>query len=368
VARPATGGMRRHISTLLAGLDRETFSPTLFAPPDFTLDPPVPNLRRIDIPIRARTAPRADWRAVRLLTQQLQGRFELVHGHGLRGAWIGALAASRAGIPFMFTAHNLVSPSGFLLRFCLRRIGGRTARAIAVSQAVAETLIAAGIPAEKITVVPNGISLAPFDTPFDPLETRATYGIPAGAPLVLAIGRLAPEKGFDVLIDAFQKLSARLPEACLALVGSGPLDAPLRARAGESSILFTRMVANVTPLLHAADVVAIPSRQEGQGIVALEAMAASKPVVASRVGGLVETVIAGETGLLVPPEDTAALAAALESLIADPARRAALGAAGRKRVEQEYTASRMIARLEAVYLSLIPPHTSTGSSPFTSPS
>ncbi|HLV81482.1 MAG TPA: glycosyltransferase family 4 protein, partial [Chthonomonadaceae bacterium] len=297
-------------------MDRRKVAPTLFAPGDFTLDPPITNVQRVDVPIGAKTEIVADWRAVRVLTKHLRGGFDLVHGHGLRGAWIGALAASRAGIPFLFTAHNLVSPAGLLLRACLRSIGQRAVRAIAVSQAVADMLAAAGFPAEKIVVIPNGIALEPFDAPFDAAETRAAYGIPAGAPLVLAVGRLAPEKGFDVLIEAFGRLSAHVPDARLALVGGGPLEETLKALAGERAILFTGPVAEVAPLLRAADVVAVPSRQEGQGIVALEAMAARKPVVASRVGGLAETVIEGETGLLVPPGDAEALAAVLETLLA----------------------------------------------------
>ncbi len=359
VMRPAAGGMRRHLFTLLAGLDRRRFAPTLFAPADFPAADCPSDVPHIPLAISARTRPLADLHAIRQLAQHLRQNFDIVHAHGLRGALIGVLAARQAGLPALFTAHNLISRPSLLQRFFLALVGRDAAAVIAVSEAVAAMLCAAGIPRAKIAVIPNGIALGPFDVQTDAEAVRAAFGVPPTAPLVLAIGRLSPEKGFDVLLEAFRQMQLRMPEARLILAGSGPEEAALwnqAVRGGidqTGTVIFAGQQAEVAPLLQAADVVAIPSRQEGQGIVALEAMAARRPVVASRVGGLVETVIEGETGLLVPPQDAAALAEALLALLSNPAQRQQMGEAGRVRVTQEYTAERMVQRIEAVYAGLV---------------
>lgn len=355
MVRPATGGMRRHVLTLLQELDRSRFSAALFAPNGFGDSHPA-DVSHFPLDIPTRTAPLADLRTARFLARQLRDNFDLVHGHGLRGAWIALLAAHRAGLPVVFTAHNLVPPLGFLSRQCLIALGRHAVRVLAVSRAVADSLVAAGIRREQIVVVPNGIVLEPFERQLDSAAVRAQYGIDTADPLVVAVGRFAPEKGFEVLLNAFSLLRTRLPAARLALVGSGPLDKDLRAQAtheagsaSNASIHFTGFLDDPAPLLRCADVVAIPSRQEGQGIVALEAMAARRPVVASRIGGLTETIMDGETGLLVPPEDPSALAAALETLLIDPEQRHALGQSARHRVEQLFTAERMVRQIEAIY-------------------
>ncbi len=354
VVRPAAGGMRRHLATLLAGLDRSRFLSTLFAPPDFMLEGEANAVPRVTLAIRPTTHPFADLRSIGQLAQHLRGNFDLVHAHGLRVALIGVLAAQRAGLPALFTAHNLLTPLSPLPRRIFAHIGHCAAAVIAVSQAVADTLVAAGVTPEKITVIPNGIDLTPFDAASEPVALRTNLGLPAETLLVVAVGRLAPEKGFDVLLQAFPRVVNRCPQARLLLVGGGPLEADLRELAARSSashaIKLAGSQAEVVPYFQAADVIAIPSRQEGQGIVALEAMAARKPVVAGRVGGLVETIIPEETGLLFPSEDADALADALLILLTDAARRQQMGIKGRARVEQEYTAAQMVARTEALFV------------------
>lgn len=352
VLRPAAGGMRRHVVVLLTHLDRSRYRQTLFAPPETELQ--VSAVPAIPLAIAPRTSLIPDLRSIRALSIPLRGQFDLVHAHGLRGALIGVLAARRAGIPSMFTAHNLLPPMPLLSRLILVRLSHSARKVIAVSQAVANSLYPLGVPPEKIIVIPNGIDLSPFDT-LPAEDFRSRYGLVRTAPLLVGIGRLSREKGFDIVLDAFARLHALLPDAHLVLAGSGPCEAELHAQAkrqGEeinARILFSGYAADILPLLQAADVVVIPSRQEGQGLVALEAMAARKPVVASRVGGLMETIRDGETGLLVPPESPEALARAIASLLNDPVRSRSLGEAGRARVETDYLLSRTLARLETLY-------------------
>lgn len=365
VVRPAAGGIRRHVSLLMAHLDREEFAPTVFGPSVLTFDPPLLEKERVPFAIQAVTSPVSDLRSIVSLARLLHGKFDLVHAHGLRGALIGVLAARLAGIPSLFTAHNLIESGSLLQRLTLRTLGGSAAAIIAVSQAVADSLALQGVARAKITVIPNGVDLSTFsrrDTsynPDNPQEREISCFLHAcrsgggKAPLVAAIGRLSPEKGFDVLIDAFTILLEQLPEARLILAGTGHKNREIRAQVNDThNIHLAGELPDVIPLLFAADVVAIPSRQEGQGIVALEAMAAGKPVVASRVGGLVETVLDGETGLLVPPNDPAALAQALFQILTDKDGSLSMGQAGRIRVEQEYTLEKMMRRTIEIYRNI----------------
>lgn len=348
--------MRTHVRSLLQNLDPQCFEARLYAPQELEFITYQTGTRFTPIDIAAGWNLFSDASLIRGLAHILrENPTHLLHAHGLRAAWVGVQVARLAGIPAIFTAHNLVTELGRVQRFVLCRMGRLASRIIAVSQAVKETLIAAGLPGEKIVVIPNGISLAPFETPGSRETVRAKYGIPPDAPLVVAIGRLAPEKGFDVLLDALEHLQARFPDVHCILAGTGPEENTLRARADlqKVRVVMPGFVEDTASLLAAADVVAVPSRQEGQGIVALEAMAARKPVVASYVGGLPETILGGETGLLVPPESPQELAGALTALLTDSERRAAMGEAGRKRVEAEFTVETMVRRIEAVYREVI---------------
>jgi glycosyltransferase involved in cell wall biosynthesis len=349
VVRPAAGGIRSHVRALVGGLDPAQFSCTVYGPSALDLDARVAPHGLIDI--RAGMNPAADMRAILKLAVRLRGTADLLHAHGLRGAAIGVPAARLAGIPAIFTAHNLVPVSGRLQRGLVREVVRRAGGIIAVSEAVAATLVAVGIARDRVTVIPNGIDMTAFEVSYDRGTVRAGYGVPPEVPLIVAVGRLAPEKGLDTLLGAFPIILARLPDAHLIVAGDGPERERLRALAAENTerIHLIGQVIAVAPLLAAADVVAIPSRSEGQGIVALEAMAAGRAIVASRVGGLIETVRDGQTGLLVPPDATTPLADALSSLLIDCKLGVRFGNAGRARVVQEYTLDRMLHRIAMLY-------------------
>ena len=350
VVRPAAGGIRRHLATLLANLDRDRFEVTLFAPADFADFAKEAGVPLVALAIAPRLAPFRDRAVIRELTRHLRGNFDIVHAHGVRGAWIGSLSASRVPLPCLFTAHNLVPRLSLLPRLGLNVTARSCVRIIAVSKAVSASLQQNGVDGGKIVVIPNGVEIAPFDASFDAATFRVGIDIPPDAPLIVAVGRLAPEKGFDILLRAFPLIQSKIPDARLILVGAGPEQANLTKLAeGQPAIHFAGHQSNIVPFLRSADVVAIPSRQEGQGIVALEAMAARKPVVASRVGGLAETLVENETGLLVPPANPAELALALVSLLKDSGRRTEMGHAGRRRVEQNYTARSMARQIALLY-------------------
>lgn len=352
VVRPAAGGMRSHVHTLVNGFDAAEVACHLFAPAEFAL--PSPDTPHSPLPIAAKTRPFRDYITIRRLSEMLRGRFDLVHAHGLRGALIGVLAARRAAIPALFTLHNLV-PDRRSHLLMLRFIAPMADAVIAVSRAVAASLQSVSRSIHQLVVIPNGIELAPFRQKADVREVRTRFGLPAEAPLIVGLGRLAPEKGFDVLIRAFRKLGNSVPAPTLALAGAGPEEGALKQSASGSPhpIHFLGEIRCVAPLLAAADLVVIPSRTEGQGIVALEAMAAGRPIAASRVGGLIETLDDGKRGLLVPPDDPEALAVAIERLLQDPQERRQLGEAGRRIAEEEFSAERMVQRTTALYHNVL---------------
>ena len=222
---------------------------------------------------------------------------------------------------------------------------------ICVSDGVAESHRAAGVPEEVIRVVRNGIS-TPHPTR-GRAEIRAELGVDEDAPLAVTVGRLTEQKGHATLLDAVPAILAAVPRARFVWVGRGPLEAQLvraiddRDLAGAITLVPTW--DDVPSLLAAGDVTVFASRFEGLPLVALEAMAVGRPVVGTRVIGLEEAVLDGITGRLVPPDDPSALAAALIELMTDPARVTTFGDAGRERQRSEFGAARMAAEVAAVY-------------------
>ncbi len=346
--------MRKHVSILTRGLDPARFVSTLFAPATVVLDPGCEFIPHRPLVISARASLASDLKAILNLSSMLCSETDIVHAHGLRGAWIGVLAARKAGIPALFTAHNLVPHLNPLALFCMRMVGKSSDRIVAVSHAVAASLVKAGVQPDRVVVIPNGIDVDAFMIDAGDTCLRTELAIASNARVIVAVGRLAPEKGFDVLIRAYSVLRRLTPSIELLIVGSGPSESQLKRLAADlaPNTRFVGAVTKVAPYLHLADVVAIPSFAEGQGIVALEAMACRKPIVASRVGGLVETIRDLQSGLLVLPGSPEALADALTTVLADERMRVAFGKKGFEVVESEYSAAKMIRAIEEEYLRL----------------
>ena len=341
VVRPAAGGIRQHVIELIRRADAARFSVSLAGPADFLggLPTDLPLTAAVPLDIAARLSPWRDRRAAGQLSRLVVAHpHGLVHAHGLRAAFVAALAHRRRRFPFVFTAHNLV-PGHPLTRLGVRFAGSHASQIIAISQAVADGLIAGGVPAGKISVIPNGVER----TYFQEAPLTRSLGEP-GSFTVGCVARLSPEKGVDVLVRA-----ARLqPEMRFLIAGDGPEREALH-RAAPPQVRWLGRVPDTRAVYAAADAMALPSRQEGQGIVALEAMAAGVPLVASRVGGLAEMLRDGETALLVPPDDPPALAAALTRLRDDPALRTRLAANGQALVREKYDIGRMVEAVAQVY-------------------
>jgi glycosyltransferase involved in cell wall biosynthesis len=312
------------------------------------------------VEISAGLAPAADTRAVAQLRRAL-ARADLVHAHGLRAGLVAAAARRLGGrrVLLVLTLHNALPEGGGLRRRVLRVVERATIRAadlvLAASGDLADNARRHG--AGDVRVAP--VSAPPLPRAGRPrAEVRAGLGLPEGRPLVLAVGRLHPQKGYDVLLDAVARWSAdgRLPTAPLvAIAGDGPLHDELAQRIAREQLpvrLLGRR-SDVADLLAAADLCVLPSRWEARSLTAQEALRSGTPLVATRTGGLPE--LLGDAAELVPVGDAAALADAVVRVLGDPAAAAALVRAGRRQAETWPDQAATARQLVAVYRELLGP-------------
>ena len=285
-------------------------------------------------------------------------RPDVVHTHQLGALLYAGRAARRARVPVVVhTEHGKHYTEQWRWRF-LGRFAARAARRVfAVSDDIRRELRDCGIvPPARVTRVPNGVDADRFDLTEDPTHLRREFGVPADAPVIGTVGRLTALKRQDVLLKGFARL--RHPTARLLIVGDGPAREELVNLAAQlgitTRVVFAGYRERPERALAAMDVFALTSDSEGMPLAVLEAWAAGKPVVATRVGGVPELVADGRTGLLFPAGDDAWLARALDQLLADPARARSLGAAGRALVRERYDTRVMAATYLRHYRALLP--------------
>ena len=282
-----------------------------------------------DAGIRVRCAQRVRGRAgvravARLAAWSAQA--DVVHTHLWAGDFWGRPAARLAGRRIITTEHNTRAESAIRQRIWTA-MAPLSHRIVCVSQAASVVVQQAGVAAQRLDVIENGIDL-----------TRFSPGDASAHSIVLAVGRLTRQKGFDVLLEAVR--SAPVPTC---IVGEGEDRAELERRSVGLPVSLPGWRADIRPVLAEAAVMVIPSRWEGFGLVAVEAMASGVPVIASRVDGLVEVV--GDAGVLVPPGDPAALSSAIHSLLADNTRRKEIARRGLIRARRFSTSSSMSHRV-----------------------
>jgi glycosyltransferase involved in cell wall biosynthesis len=276
-------------------------------------------------------------------------RPDLVHTHLVHADIYGGASARVLGIPSVSTRHNddryLLGP----FRYVDRAFARPARRLIAISDAVKAFLERAGHDPTKLVTIRYGLDELPAAAS-DPTPTEA--GVPPDAPLAVAVGRLIAQKDHPTLLRAFARVHGNLPEARLAILGSGPLEAETRALTVELGLEDAVVLPGRTEIrdwLERADVFVHSSRWEGFGIVLLEAMLAGLPIVATRVSAVPEVVVDGETGLLVEAGDDAGLATRIELLLSDAERATSLGEAGRQRALTEFSVGGMADRTLALY-------------------
>lgn len=290
-------------------------------------------------------------------------RIDLVHAHLPVPGVLARLAQRRGAVRrVVYTEHSMPSHHRSLSRVLNAATYRMNDAVIAVSEGiareVARRLGGAHRGADRLFTIPNAVDVEELErVPVSREAVRREFGFPDDARLVVHIGNLRPVKGHADLLAAARRVTDRDPLARFLLVGTGPLAAPLAAEAVrlglDGRVVFAGFRQDATRLLAAADLYVLASLQEGMPVSLLEAMALGRPAVLTRVGSIPEVAVDGETARLVAPRDPEGLATALLELLADPARRARMGEAARRRARARYGMAQMVAAVEDVYRRVV---------------
>ena len=324
------GGSERHLLTLLPALRALGVDARFVGLDDLDGWDPQPFYDELD----RSEVPYVRLGSVREFPRAL-GNADVVHTHLVHADLLGALG--RGNRTLVSTKHNDDPFRSGPFRFVERALMRRAARVICITEALRRFNVErVGLPAKKLVVVPYGLDEPP--AAWGPNE----LDLPEGK-LVVAVSRLVPQKGLDVAVEAMVGI-----DATLVALGEGPERERLEslARAGGVRLLLPGRVGDVAAILRRADLLVHPARWEGFGLALLEAMLCGLPVVATRVSSIPEIVVDGETGLLVPPDDPVALAAALRRVLEDPGN---FGVQGLVRARAEFSVAAMAERTLTVY-------------------
>jgi glycosyltransferase involved in cell wall biosynthesis len=329
------GGSERHLLTLLPALVERGVDVRFLGLDDPSREPD-PFYEALTVPYDRLPAPRdldpvLAWRVRRFVREA-----DVVHTHLVHADVYGAFGAR----VLVSTKHNDDPFRAGAFRFVERALARRAARIIAITHSLARFQVErVGLPAAKVEVIHYGLDDLPQAWGTNPPDS-----IPPDARVLLCICRLEPQKGVDVAIRALPEI----PGAHLVVLGEGPQRTALEQLARELDVpaYLPGRVPHVAAWLHRASVLVHPVRWEGFGLALLEAMLASLPVVATRVSSIPEIVADGETGVLVPPDDASALAAAVNRVHENPG---VYGERGRARASAEFSVAKMADRTLAVY-------------------
>jgi glycosyltransferase involved in cell wall biosynthesis len=335
------GGSERHLLTLLPAL-AERGVETVLVGLDDPRGEPEPFYEALRVPsVRLENPRDLDPLLLLRLRRELRATgADIVHTHLVHADVYGGLAARLGGARLVSTKHNddpfRVGP----FRHVERRLAAMSAGIVTITDSLRRfTVERVGIPAEKVTTIHYGLDELPEAWGENPPDD-----VPTGARVLLAVSRLVPQKGLDVAVAALARVREHHPDVVLVVLGDGSE----RPRLAGDGVHLLGRVPDVAAWLRRAELLVHPARWEGFGLALLEAMLAGLPVVATRVSSIPEIVVAGETGLLVPPDDADALASALLRVLDDPA---GFGAAGRARAHAEFSVGRMADRTLDFYRS-----------------
>jgi glycosyltransferase involved in cell wall biosynthesis len=313
-------------------------------PADLEVVPLAPR-NEVDLP--------AAWRLARVL-RDLQP--EVIHAHDPHGVAVAATALSIASLPrrpALIAARRVdfhIKSNSFS-RWKYRQVD----RFVAASDAIRAMLIEDGVPPDRTVTVHEGIDVDRI-VAAEPLNVREEYWFPPHSLIVGNIAALVPHKGQKYLVDAAAIVVREMPEARFLVLGEGELRTSLEQQIKHlhlaQHVVLAGFRADVLGVLKGLDLFVMSSVTEGLGTSLLDAMAADRAVVATRAGGIPEVVVDGETGLLVPPRDARALAAAILELLRDGTRRRQLADAGFARVKQRFSVDRMVDETLGVYAAL----------------
>ena len=353
--RLQAGGMEYGVIKLVNGLDRARISNSICST---TPADDVRRLLRRDVKLyECRRRPGNDPSLVLQLYRVFRReRPDIVHTHAWGTLCEGLVAARLARIPVVVHGeHGTLQLKPYQARL-QKLMWGRADRVLSVSSRLAERMAeGTGFPLDQITVIRNGVDLRRFQS-CDRTEARRALGLPEAGVIVGTAARLVPVKDQANLLNAFKQLVTEGLEFTGVIAGDGPLRAELEAQASalgiQSHVRFLGHVPAIERVYASLDVFVLSSKSEGLSNTILEAMASKVAVVATQVGGADELVEDGATGLLVPPQDSAALADAIGWLIRDAELRDSMSAAGRRRALARFTLDRMLRNYGTLYCTL----------------
>jgi glycosyltransferase involved in cell wall biosynthesis len=371
LATGTSGGAQEHVYNLVTRLDRQRYDVSVLA---LSGGAGIRRMERAGISVCVLDE-MDDAAAIEAVAAHLAAvDADVVHNHmyraevvGTQAAW--SLAAAGRRRPFVVgTVHSSRIRSD-ADRDLVRRLTPRMDHLIAVSRAIVRKIEDEGRVGAPISLIYNGVDLARYADQEACCTLHEEYSIADGSPIVGVVARLEPEKGHPTLLEAWPAVLEAVPNAHLLIVGEGTQREALEAQAaalglmtgvaqargstqageGGPSVTFTGRRDDVPAVTAALDVAVLPSYREAQGLSILEAMALSRPVVASAVGGIPEMIEHGRTGLLVPPHDPKALAASLVRLLTDHPYADTLARAGHDLVHERFCVELMVRAVESIY-------------------
>ena len=359
------------INTLLTmkGLDRDRYQADLACAPGGAL---IDQVREADLgffPInhfRQKISPFHDllalWELTRLMGQR---KYDIVHTHNSKAGFIGRLAAKISKVSVIihtihgFAFHEYEKPPRRVLFILLERFAARFSdRLITVSEPLKEWGLRLNIgKPNKYVTIHDGIEIEKFKANINIDEKKKELGIKPGEKVVGVVAKLWEGKGHETILEAAPQVIKEIPDVKFLFVGEGylrnKLEKQVRKMGLSDRVIFTGFRTDIPEITATFDIALLVSLFEGMGRVLLEAMVLGKPVVATKVGGIVDVVRDGETGILVPPGDADTLAKAVITLLKDRELAQRMGEAGKRRIDERFTAKRMVEKISEVYKKLI---------------
>lgn len=305
-------------------------------------------------------SPRGFYQLARMVAYLRRGRFDVIHAHDLWSNMIGLVAGKLAGVPVIVTSQRDLSHADWYRstrKKWLRKAQSASSAVLTNARMIREGLVnQEGLAADKVRVIYNGVDLDRFKS--SPSLRAKLFPGAERAKLIVLVGNMHTDvKGQPTLIAAAPEVVARVPQAQFVLVGDGEkrkdFEAAAQAAGVGPNFMFLGRRTDVADILAACDIAVLPSAAEGMPNAVLEYMAAGLPVVATAVGGNLEVISDGATGLLVPPHDSVALAQALARLLDDDVLALRLARRGRELVEQRFSFERLTGEVGALYEELL---------------
>ena len=355
LATGTNGGAQEHLYGLLSRIDRERYDVSVIS---LSAGSGARKIARLGIPVLV-LEEKDDDRAVEQVTAHVVERCaDVVHNHMYRAELVGTRAALAAGErlgrrPYVVSTVHSSRMRSAEDREAVRALTPSMDRLIAVSQSIVRKIADERDGLAPVSLIYNGVDLARYDHQEPCCTLREEYGMEPNAQIVGVVARLDPEKGHPTLLEAWPAVLRSCPDAYLLVVGEGSQRETLEHMANELRIahrvVFAGRRDDIPAVTAALDVAVLPSYREAQGLTILEAMALSRPVVASNVGGIPEMINDGVTGLLVPPRDPGALALAIARLLRDHPFADLIAKAGHDLVHDRFCIELMVRAVEAIY-------------------